>query len=71
MKWMTVTVLVGIEDEEAATWGSGCDQTFGVGYLHKPEEHQYVVGHTRGFLVLSAPEIEELKTSTFDEGGGI
>ena len=72
MKYMKVELLVGIPDEVAAEWGSGCDQTFhGAGHFHKPEDEQYVITHTRGFLNLTDIELQRLKTSTFTEEGGI
>lgn len=65
MLWMEVTLLVGVTEENAAEWGSGCDQTFALGNeFHKEEKDQYLVTHTRGFL-----DLTDAKPTGYDSEG--
>lgn len=69
MKYLKVSLLVGIEDSEWKSWDSSCDMTFGIAYLHQPEKHQYVLDHSDDFI--TDKRVDKLKYSLFTEEGGI
>lgn len=70
MKYLKVTILVGVEDDELAEWSEHADVTFFLAGLHDPSMHQYLIEHDE-FPEITESAAEKLKYSCFTEEGGV